>query len=802
MLSRFPHLLYTLRTLRQHPAYTALTVGGLALALACSLLLYWFVRFHQSFEADQPQAARICRLVTEEHYGTTAYNAGIPTPVGPALRAAAPWLPVVAMSIGQENQYVRVLGPAGQPGTKYAEDLTVAFVEPQYFAVLAYRWQVGTAARALRYPFTAVLTRRLARKYFGAANPLGRCLRLNNYLEVQVAGLLADIPANTDQPYELFISYATLLYYQHSGTPLTSWGGVSSQTHGWVLLPPGGTPARLERALMALHRAHAPATLAEMRYRVLPLPALHFSPEYNPARYISRATLGVLTGIGALLLLTAGVNFVNLATAQALGRGREIGVRRTVGATSRGIFWHFLSETLLLVLAAAGLGLVLANAGLPWLRAWTDTPFPRPLDGAAGLFVAGLVALLTLGAGWYPGRVLAGFRPAQVLKGQAPALAAGGLWLRRGLVVAQLALSQGFILAVLVMFQQLTVWLATDPGFATSGRVVLPARWLNRPVYQQLRQELSRVPGVLGVSSCYDAPTIRTVNTSFFSYDNRAPHEPFLLARLPADAQYVPLFGLKLVAGHNLPVSDTARGYLLNEAAVRQLGVGAPTAVIGHRLHLENGAETSSGPILGVVRDWHYSGLQLGVIPTILYTSRGEYNALALHLAPIRGDSPPPAVRAIWNRYYPNQLFSVTRLTTVEADFYGRERQQLAIVRLAAGTAIAIGCLGLYGLLAFLVQRRAREIGIRKVFGARPGQIMASFGGEFLGLLLVSFAVAAPLTGWLMQRWLGQFDTHISLSPWLFGAGLGGTALVLALTIGSLTLRAALAPPGPALRAK
>jgi putative ABC transport system permease protein len=160
MLSQFPHLLYTLRTLRQHPAYTLLNVGGLALALACSLLLYWFVRFHQSFDTDQPQLARICRLVTESHYGGSGYNAGIPTPVGPTLRAVAPWLPAVAMSIGQADQYVRVLGAAGQPGAKYAEDRTVAFVEPQYFSILSYHWQAGTAARALRYPFTAVLTRR------------------------------------------------------------------------------------------------------------------------------------------------------------------------------------------------------------------------------------------------------------------------------------------------------------------------------------------------------------------------------------------------------------------------------------------------------------------------------------------------------------------------------------------------------------------------------------------------------------------------------------------------------------------
>jgi putative ABC transport system permease protein len=455
-----------------------------------------------------------------------------------------------------------------------------------------------------------------------------------------------------------------------------------------------------------------------------------------------------------------------------------------------------------LVLAAAGTGLVLAYAGLPGLREWTSTPVSLQLDGAAWLFLAGLVTLVTLGAGWYPGRVLAGFRPAQVLKGQAPTLAAGSLWVRRGLVVMQLALSQGFVLAVLVMFQQLTVWLSADPGFASRDRVLLPARRLSLPVFQQFHRDLSQVPGVLEVSFCADAPALSTINTSPFTYDHRAAREPFLLVRLPTDAQYVPLFGLQLVAGHNLPAGDTVRGYLLSETAVRYLGATSPQAVIGHHLSLENGDESSAGPILGVVRDWRYQGFQSESVSLVLYTNRNEYRALALRLAPDLGGVVPPAVRAIWHRYYPNQLFSSTRLDEAVAGFYERERQQLAIVRLAALTAIAVGCLGLYGLIAFLAQRRAREIGIRKVFGARPWQIMASFVGEFAGLLVVAFLVAAPLAGWLMQRWLAQFDTHIGLSPWLFGAGLAGTAALTLLTIGYLTLRAALAPPAPALRAK
>ena len=795
----FPHLTHLPRTLRHHPAYSALNVLGLALALACSLLLYWLVRFHESFDTYHPQAARIYRLVTDLTASSRDYHPGIPTPVGPALRHDFPGLGTVAMSIGQEDQLVQVLGPADQPGAKYAEPYAVAFVEPEYFSVFAsYRWLVGTAAQALGQPFSVVLTRRLARQYFGAANPLGRRLRLNNQIDLTVTGLLADIPDNTDQRYGFFISYATLRQYQHSGTPLTLWEGVSSQTHGWVRLAPGRTPAQLARALLALQQTHHPTSVRTYRYRVLPLLEQHFAMQYDGT--IAHRTLFILSCIGGLLLLTAGVNFVNLATAQALGRGREIGVRRTVGATSRRIFWQFMAETLLLVLLAAGTGLVLAYAVLPGLREWTNAPIPHWLDAQAWLFLTGLVLLLTLGAGWYPGRVLAGFRPAQVLKGQTPGQA-GGLWVRRGLVVAQLALSQGFTLGVLVMYQQLSVWLTTNPGFATAGRVVVPTPWLAGSNQARLRADLLRVPGVANVSFGFDSPAVGTTNTSYFSYDRRAPNEDFDVTRLAIDDHYLAVFGLQLVAGQPLAADLKPNSFLLNETAARRLGVGPPAAVIGHELGLDSrGNDVAYGRIVGVVSDWRLQGLEQEAIPMVLFHNPGEYRSITVQLAP--GTALPPAVRTTWERYFPRHIFAPFQLEERVASFYEREQTQLAIVRLAALTALAIGCLGLYGLVAFIAQRRAREIGIRKVFGARPWQIMASFVGEFVGLLAVAFVVAAPLTGWLMQRWLDQFATHISLQPWLFGVGLAGTATLTLLTIGYRTLRVALVPPARALRAK
>ncbi|MFD2573142.1 FtsX-like permease family protein [Spirosoma soli] len=793
------NLRYAVYTLRQHPSYAVLNIVGLSLALACSLLLFWLIRFHWSFDTYHKKVDRTYRVVTD--FGPTQafdHSPGAPTPMGPALRAELPFIETAAMSIGQQNRIIRVLDPAGKTLAKHREAQAVAFVEPMYFDILDYRWLHSTAHQALRQPFTAVLTRRLARKYFGSRNPIGRCLSMNNALELTVTGLVDDIPDNTDQPYELFISYATLDYFVHNGTPLKRWEGVNWRTHAWVLLPPGGNPKQLNKALAPLRIRHYGPDFDDYAFHAIPVWQLHTSEKYYGQ--IAERNLRVLTWIGALLILTACVNFINIATTQAFRRGKEIGVRRVIGATRKRIFWQFITETAVLTILSGWLGLILAYTVLPFLREWTNTPIPVGLDLTGWGFLLGLILVVTLLAGTYPGLILTGFRPARVLKGQPTTQTVGGLSLRRGLVVGQLAISMAFVIAVLIMLRQLTAWLTADVGFEANRQIFIPIPRPQETDLASLRTRLQQIPGVESVSFCSDSPASEETNLFRCFFDNRPAPEPWYIICKMGDAQFVPTFGLTLVAGRNLVDSDTINGYLINETAVRALGVKSPQAVVGKTLTLEFISKTPK-PIVGVLRDWQHRSSKENRQPIVLFNQRKSYGSCGIRVDPDKRETALAAVQEVWNQQFPNDLFLADALTERLAQFYEGELREVRPLRLAAIVAILIGCVGLYGLIAFMTSRRAREIAVRKSLGARVDQIVWLFVREFLVLLLLAFGLAAPLSGWLMQVWLSRYESHISLAPGAFLTGLFVVTTITLLTISYQAIRAALTNPAHSLRA-
>lgn len=792
-------LRYALATLRRYPAYAGLNILGLSLALGCCLLLYWFVRFHYSFEEDQPDQGRIVRVVTElkNTVGGVNYSPGIPLPVGPALRRELPWLAEVAMSIGQGGQLVQVPARPGQPVRKFVEDEGLAFVEPAFFSVLHYHWLLGSPRQSLSKPFSAVLTQRLARRYFGTVNPVGRKLRLNNRYDVTVTGLLADIPLATDRRYELFLSWATVPLVGRDGTPLDSWEGVHWQTYCWVKLRQAADTTRLSRLLPGFRQRHAP-TLTAHQYHVLPLAQLHTAERYNAP--IGERLLQTLIGIGGLLLLTGIINFINLATAQAGYRAREVGVQRVIGATRGRVFGLFMLETALLVGVAAGAGLVIAYTLLPLLQRWTETPVPLQWDASVGQFAGVLVGALILATGVYPGWVLARFRPARVLKASPTQAATGGLMLRQCLVVGQLAVSMGFVLAVAVMFRQTERWLRTDPGFDAGGRLLIAIKKTPPPALVRLRQALLTVSGVANASFFFQPPAGGTLNTQHIYVDDQSFSSPEQPALMPADARYVPLFGLSLVAGRNIGESDTAQGILLSQSAARVLGFARPELAIGHRLRIPDEG-IGAVPVRGILRDWYQRGLKNDPVPVAIYQDTRAYTYCALQTTDRFGPAQERAVRRIWAGYYPQYVFESYWLDDGLAGFYKYERRQLKLIGLAAGIALLIGCVGLYGLVTFLTGQRARELAVRRTLGATTGELVWLVGREFGGMLLVAFAVAAPLTGWLMSRWLAPFAQHIALSVDLFAFSFGLIALVTLLTVGYRTIQAALTNPARALRA-
>ncbi|WP_288423098.1 FtsX-like permease family protein [uncultured Spirosoma sp.] len=800
-------LRYALGTLRRHPAYVALNTVSLALAIGCCLLLFWYIRFHLSVDRYHRQADRVVRLVTELHMSGLSYSQGIPTPVGPALRQDMPWLTAVAMVVGQEYRLIQVESRAGQLHAgqlragqltnKFTEARTMAYVEPDYFRILDYSWLVGSPDSSLRQPFAAVVTRRLARKYFGTANPIGRHLCMNNRLELTITGLLADLPDNTDQPYELFVSYKTLDFYAHNGTALDQWAGISSPTQCWVLLPTAESVTRLAQQLVPFHRKRHPASLDTYQYRVLPLTAQHTAPNYYTG--IPGDVLLVLAVIGGLLLLTACVNFINMATAQALRRGREIGVRRVIGATRRRVFWQFLIETALITSLAVGVAIVLAYSFLPILRQWTQTPVPFRLDLIDWGFLLGMVVLVTGLAGTYPGLVLAGFKPVLVLNGQATQQQIQGLPLRRLLIIGQLAINMAFVTAVLVMNRQLSFWLQADSGFYIDQRVTLPVYQNGNQNLARFRQELLQIDGVEAVSYSSKPPIGGTINTYPIRFADRPTVEPYQMVTMVADSAYVPFFGIRLLAGRQLPDCDTVSGFLLNATAVRMLGFSSPEQVIGKLLTIPY-RDTLTRPIVGVVGDWWQEGFKKPVLPTVLFTNQNSFSNCHLRLATGRKAAIMARVQAVWERYFPDNIYGEVHLDEVMTNFYAEEAEQFRFVQLAAGVAIAIGTVGLLGLVIFLTSRRTREIAIRKAVGASEGAIVWLFLREFTLLLAVAFGLATPLVWWLMNQWLSRYETHIAFTPDLLGMGLLLVTVTTLLTVLVHTLRAARTNPARALR--
>lgn len=792
-------LRYALATLRRYPTYAVLNALGLSLAIGCCLLLYWFVRFHRSFENDQPNRDRIVRVVTELQHavGGGEYSPGIPLPVGPALRQDAPWLERVAMSIGQSDQLVHVLSRQGQTAHKFMEENRMAFVEPAYFSILQYHWLTGSPQASLTKPYLAVITQRLARRYFGNANPIGRKLRLNNQYDVTVSGLLADIPLNTDRRYELFVSWATVPLVGRSGTPLDSWEGVHWRTYCWVKLRQASDTTRLARLLPGFRQAHAP-TLTSYHYHLLPLTQLHTSALYDSS--IGDRSLQVLMGIGGLLLITAIINFINLATAQAGSRAHEVGVQRVIGATKGRVFGLFLLETTWLVSFSAGAGLVMAYTFLPLLQRLTDTPVPMQLDVSAWLFLGGLIGLLTLTAGVYPGLILARFRPARVIKASPTQAATGGLLLRRGLVVGQLAVSMGFVFSLAVMYRQTERWLTANPGFETQGRLLVSIKKVGPAALFRLRAELLKLPGVINVSFFSEPPAGGTINTQPVYVDDQPKPTAIQPALMPADARYVPLFDLSLIAGRNITESDTAMGVLLNQTAARTLGFTQPETAIGHRLRIPY-EQVSSVRVMGILRDWLPRGFKNNPVPIVIYQDHRAYNYGALHTTDQFGPAQERAVRRIWAGYFPQYVFDSYWLDKRISLFYKYEQRQLQLIGFAAGIALIIGCVGLYGLIAFLTSRRARELAIRRTLGATTTELVWLLGQEFLVLLVMAFVVATPVANELMNRWLAPFAHHIELSADLFLLSFGLIALVTLVTVGYRTLRAALTNPAWALRA-
>jgi predicted permease len=784
------------RNLARNPSYTLINVFGLALSLACSILIYLLVRQHLSFDTWHSKTDRLALIGTESRRDMVEKMNIVPYPMASALRQEYSFLEKTAMVSARNNAIITIAEPGAAP-VKFKEESARAFAEPELFEMFDFPLLRGDL-KSFHEPNTALLTEKMARKYFGTDDVLGKTFKVNARTDFRVVGVMKDIPANTDLQYQIYCSWATMTADSNARFMLNNWGGLQGGTQCYVLFRDGHGVAELESAFSAFREKYFHPQVREWSYHAMPITSVHLDPDYGYGT--GKTYLWALSLIGVFLLLTACVNFVNMATAQALNRAREMGVRKTLGSTRSQLFWQFMAETGLIVAMATAAGLLLARMGLPFLNDLTglriDMDFGR--DGALYGFLACLMLVVVFLAGAYPGVVQSGFRPVESLRGTLGQRHLGGFSLRRVLVGLQFAISQALIIGAVIITAQMDFARNADLGFRREGVVTLPLPGGDPDKAKVLRQQLESISGVEQVSFCMQPPASGANWNTQVRLDERTEREPWIINFKFVDAEFSKTFGLQLVAGRHLQPSDTLREFVINEMAAKKFNVASAEELVGKKLDVDG----SVFPIVGVVKDFHNQSFRDDIEPLCMGSQQDNYDVCAVKIDLHNTRPVLAAVEKVWTGTFPEHYFEYDFMDAWIAEFYEDEATILQLIRLFAGIAILIGCLGLYGLASFMVARKTREIGIRKTLGASIPGILWLFGKEYTRLIAIAFAVSTPLAWYGMNAWLNDYAYHITPGAGLFLLSLSLTLIVALLTVGAQSLRAALANPVKSLRSE
>lgn len=785
------------RHLQRNRSYTFINVAGLTLGITCSILIFILVRFQLSFDNFHADTGRIYRVVTDIHHDNTSYTSGTPSPLGKALRDEYAFSEKLARVRTFSNTLISVNN--GKEVHKFVEKEGMAFAEPEFFDIFNFPLVKGEKS-AMASPNNAFITEKLAHKYFPGKDPIGQTIHIENSLNCTIAGILKDIPANTDRSQEIYLPFIQLKDIDLSHADPNNWTSINNNMQIFVRLQKGITPTSVEKLFPALMNKYYAKNRARIIYqfKLQPLDDIHFNPNYSGL--VEKKYIWALALIGLFLIITACVNFVNLATAQALTRSKEIGIRKVLGGMRFQLFWQFISETALITLLATVVAFFLARQALPYINQLLEMRMTISFSADIWLvaFLLILLLLVTFLAGSYPGLILSGFQPVLALKGKLSQRHIGGFPLRRTLVIVQFCISQLLIISTIVIAGQIHYSSKTDLGFTKEGIVQLPLPIQDKQKMEHLKDVLSTMTGVEKTSLCFTSPASSDNDLDAITFDNRAKPEPYNINQKRGDDQYLSTFGLTLVAGRNFFPSDSANEYLVNETLVRKLNLSSSQDAIGKSIAIET--DKPKGVIVGVVKDFHNYSFKGEIAPICITRNYRTYSLCAVRINMARAGQLLPAFEKTWNDIYPEYNYSYQFLDDSIAEFYEVESVLLTLIEIFAGIAIFIGCLGLYGLVSFMAVQKTKEIGVRKVLGAGLPDILWIFGKEFLRLLILAFLVAAPLGGWFMHSWLQDFVYRVPLNARVFLLALFATIVIAILTIGYRTLRSALANPVKSLR--
>lgn len=780
------------RSIIRSASNSIINVSGLALGITCALLIFSLVTYHLSFDNFHADSERIYRFVTEQHRGEQVNHVGnVPPAFGKTFEADYACAEKVARLCTADGTLVAI--QQGNEVNKFSE--VVAFADPEFFELFNFPLISGNAAKALHDPNTAIITQRMASKLFGNDSPLDKTFRIDNRLEFKITGVLKDIPDNTDLRAEIYLSYSTMRQFNEWYAEEDAWGGITSAIQTFGKIRAGTDIMEVESKLPAYVKKFRPESKNIHHYHLQPLNDVHFNANYGGV--MEKKTLIVLSVIGFFLVFTACLNFINLATAQAVTRSKEVGVRKSLGSARAQLFWQFTLETSVIVVLSTIIAFAVAYSVLPFVNDLFDTrvQFDLLQDKRLLIFLPVLMILVTLLSSAYPGMVLSGFKPVQALKGKLTGT--GNFNLRRSLITVQFTISQVLLIGLIVVVYQMNFFRNTSLGFDQDAVVMIPMG-SNDEKAKTLKERFVQIPHVASVTACFTSPSSDQHWGTSLVFDNRAEQEEFGISFRGADEDYLNTFGIELVAGRNVLPADTVREFVVNEMMVRKLGL-TPEEILGKTMKVNN---SWTGPVVGVVKDFHDFSLHANISPVFITTSLADYGYYAVKIDMNDSKNTLASLEKAWTEMYPELMYSSDFLDDLTAQFYQTEETMLQMIEVFSFIALFIGCMGLYGMASFMSLQKTKEIGIRKVLGGSVTHILGIFLKEFSRLILIAFAVAAPV-GWiLMSGWLEDFAFHVEMNVWILLLEVAVIALIVLLTVGYKALRSAVMNPVKALRAE
>ena len=777
------------RNLRRHQAFSLINIAGLAVGMACALLIFLYVQDELSFDQHHVNKDRIYRLITGRQGASFDGIAKVSGPWGVAARNALPEVEQMA----RFRFFGQTLVSRGD--VRFYE-ANAFYTDPSVFDIFSFPLRLGNPETALAEPNAVVLTESIARRYFGEENPLGQTLTFDGQSDFTVTGVMDDVPANAHFTFPFLVSMA-------SETDSLQYDWVRTQFYTYLLLGEEAAPEAVVDKFPAVLASHvgeeAAAPFAPRLQKITDIHLhSHLFREMQPNANV--AYVYIFSAIALFILLIACINFMNLSTARSARRAREVGVRKASGARRGALIGQFLGESMLMSGIALVMALALVSLLLPDFNTLTGKALTIDLLTNPGFLfgVIGVAVFVGVISGSYPAFVLSSFTPVTVLKGHVRG--GGHARLRKALVVSQFAISAFLIIAAGVVKNQLTFIQDKNLGFNQEQIVTIPIREASmRQQYETFKQELLKHPGVVSVTASANLPGGSDFGIPIVP-EGPVPEDAPPPRILAVDHDFLKTFEMELAAGPGFTTErsgDPISAFLVNEEAAQALGWDDP---LSQRIGIPVvGVETS--PVVGVVKDFHFRSMHEEIGPLVFFIPTPNwFSVFSVRVRAENMDETLALMEQTWTTFEPIHPFTYSFLDQQFAQLHQAEAQISKLLTYATALAIFIACLGLFGLAAFTAEQRTKEIGIRKVLGASVGGIVLLLSKDFARLVTVAFVVAAPLAYLAMTRWLETFAYAVGLSWGVFLLA-GSLALTIALlTVSYQAIRAAVSDPVKALR--